>query len=54
MPGGESLGSRTRRRQCLSLPGLGRLQTEKRLWSMEDVVALIDEHAPKLADRLVG
>jgi len=31
---------------------------EKRLWSMEDVVRLIDEHAertaPKLADRLVG
>jgi hypothetical protein len=31
---------------------------EKRLWSMEDVVALIDEYAernaPKLADRLVG
>jgi hypothetical protein len=31
---------------------------EARLWSMEDVVVLIDEHsectAPKMADRLVG
>ena len=31
---------------------------ETRLWSMEDVVAMIDEHteriAPKLADRLEG
>jgi hypothetical protein len=31
---------------------------ESRLWSTEDVVALIDEHAertaPRLADRLVG
>jgi hypothetical protein len=31
---------------------------ETRLWSMEDVVVLIDEHAernaPRLADRLVG
>ena len=31
---------------------------ESQLWSMEDVVALIDEHAertaPRLADRLVG
>jgi len=31
---------------------------EKRLWSMEDVVAIVDEHAerhaPRLADRLVG
>lgn len=31
---------------------------EARLWSREDVVALIDEHAeraaPRLADRLVG
>ena len=33
-------------------------EIESRLWSMEDVVALIDEHAertaPRLADRLVG
>ena len=31
---------------------------ETRLWSMEDVAAMLDEHAqrnaPKLADRLVG
>ncbi len=38
-------------------PAMG-AEIETRLWSMEDVVAVIDEHAertaPNLADRLVG